>query len=422
MNVKAQLSEMTLEQVVSMTLSNNLDIQIAQNKEEVAGNLATKGQAGYLPSLGLNGAASYSNNNTNLEFAGGIAPVEVNGAQNTAVSAGIGLNYVVFNGFGRVNTYQALMSSHQLSELQARVLAENLTMDALNRFLDIQQNSLNLQTAYENLTISKDRYERTKIAVEAGAKNKLDLINAELDLNNDELAVESLIAAIEKQKAALNVLMGRDPYTPFFVSANTPIPDSISFDQAKELAMANNANIIMAQVSTELSEQNRKVIQSAQMPQLSMNASYGAQQSQNGAGIILSQKTLGFTGGFNLSIPIFNGGQLTTALKNAELNQESSEIELQKSMLSIQNEIKAAELDMGVVNASIKSQSQNVALASLALERAQISYKAGQISTNDLRLAQLNLMMAKNNLNDAVMSKIRLKYNISRLTGKLIAQ
>ena len=419
LSIYAQSNALELEQVISITIENNLDLAIASNNELAANRLASRSQANYLPSINFNSSASYSNSNTKLEFAGGLDPVEVNGAVNTALAANIGLNYVIFNGFGRMHSYQSLMSSADLTEVQSRVLTENLILEAVNTFLDIQLLQLDIQAALENLAISNDRLARTKIAVEAGAKSKLDLLNAEVDLNNDSLTYKSLIVELSKQKASLNILMGREPEFEMELSSSTPVPILMNKAEILDFTLNNNASILLAQISKNLMQHSRGVIQSAQYPQLNLNASYGVQSSQNGAGIILSQNNVGFSGGLNLSIPIFNGNQLNTALKNADLNIENSEIELQKTILLLKNEVYAAILDESLLKSNIATLNQNVRLADAALKRAQLSYDAGQISANDLRFAQLNLLLTKNQLNQANMNLIRLYYALSRLVGSL---
>ncbi|MBT8326862.1 MAG: TolC family protein [Bacteroidia bacterium] len=418
----AQLSELKLEDIVSKTLQNNLDLAIASNNAVVAKNLATKEQAGYLPTVSLNGTANYSNNNTNLEFAGGLPPVEVNGAVNTGYGANVGVNYVVFNGFTRENNYKALVNSSKLTDIQFKVLSENLVFDAVNRYLDIQQSKLDLQAAYDNLQISKDRVQRTKLANENGSKSKLDVLSATVDFNNDSLAVTTLITNIEKQKSSLSVLMGIDPSTPYFLSSDIPIPQSQDIEALTETALNNNATILLAKVATNLAEINTRALQGQRLPQVGLSMSYGLQENQNGAGIVLVQKTLGFNGGLSLSIPIYNGSQLKTALINSEIAEKTSSLELGKAILTIQNEMKAAQLDKELLNATIGAQQANLSLAELALERAKLAYNNGQISFNDLRMAQLQVLLSKNSLNQSNINLIRLYYAVNRLSGGLISE
>ena len=121
-------------------------------------------------------------------------------------------------------------------------------------------------------------------------------------------------------------------------------------------------------------------------------------------------------------MPIFNGNQLTTAIKNADLAKQNSELELAKSKLTIQNQLYAAELDSKQITRTLQAQEENITLAELALQRAQSSYRNGQISFNDLRVAQLNVLVAKNSANQAKINLVKLYYTVSRLSGGLLTQ
>jgi outer membrane protein TolC len=412
--------ELSLQQIISNALSQNFDIAIAKNNTTAASNQATKAQAGYYPSVNLNGNANYSINNTKLEFGGGFPDSEVNGAQNTNLGASIGFNYVIFKGFGRVHNYQNLMSTKQLNEVQAQVVAENLVLNIVNQYLDLQQNKLNLEAAIQNLVISKDRVNRVTLANKNGVKSKLDVLSAEVDLNNDSLSITNLTTAMAKQKANLNVLMGKDPKSDFTVPDAIDVPAELNIDQIETQALQNNSSMLLAHVSQSIASNQAEVAIGGRMPTLSANGSYGYSTAQNGAGIILSQSNLGFNGGLTLSMPIFNGNQLTTAIANTNLAQQNSELELNKAKLNIQNQLYAAQLDSKLITSTLLAQEENVRLADLALQRAQSSYNNGQISFNDLRVAQLNVLLAKNNTNQAKVNLVKLYYTVSRLSGGLL--
>jgi len=412
--------DLSLQQIISSALQQNFDIAIANNNTTAASNQATKAQAGYYPSVNLNGNANYSINNTKLKFGGGFPDAEVDGAQNTNLDANIGFNYVIFNGFGRVHTYQNLMGTQRLNEVQAKVVAENLVLDIVNRYLDLQQNKLDLSAANQNLAISEDRLQRVTLANENGAKSKLEVLSAKVDLNNDSLSVENLLTAIKKQQAALNVLMGRDPKTSFTIPTKIEVPADINIADTESKALQNNSSLLLAQVSQTLAANQAAIADGGRMPTLSASGAYGYSTAQNGAGIVLSQSNLGFNGGLTLSMPVFNGNQLTTAMKNADIAEQNSVLELAKAKLAIRNQLYTAELDSKLITRTLKAQEENVTLAELALQRAQASYSNGQVSFNDLRVAQLSVLIAKNNVNQAKINLVKLYYTVSRLGGGLL--
>lgn len=409
-----------LKQVVTVVLQENFDLAIAQNNTKASSNLATRGQAGYYPTINLNANSGYSNNNTELKFAGGLPDVEVNGAENTILSTNIGFNYIIFNGFGRVHTYQNLMNTQRLNEVQAKVVAENLVLEVVSQYLDLQQNKLNIEAAKQNLVLSQDRLKRAEIANQNGAKSKLDVLSAQVDLNNDSLSLLNLSNAVDKQKASLNLLMGKDPDTDLFISDEIDVPAELNIAEIESLALQNNSSILLAQVSQTLAASRFQIAEGSRMPTLLANGSYGYSTAQNGAGIILSQNNLGFNGGLTLTMPIFNGNQLTSAIVNADLARQNSELELNKAKLAIHYQLYAAELDSKLIASTLDAQQDNVRLAQAALERAQNSYTNGQVSFNDLRQAQLSLLVAKNNVNQAKINLVKLYYTVSRLGGGLL--
>jgi outer membrane protein TolC len=413
-------SALSLEKIIALALQSNYDVAIATNNISSANNNATKAQAGYLPNLNLNSGLNYSRNNTNLTFGGVVPDIEKDGVENTSYNVGVGFNYLVFNGFGRVHTYQSLMNTQQLTSLQSKIISENLVLDIVTRYLDIQQANLNLDAALDNIKISQDRLKRVTIGNENGSRNKLDVLSAQVDLNNDSLSILSLQTAIQKQLASLNTLMGRDPYTAIEVAKLIPIPAQQSMTVLREQALQNNATLLLAQVAEELAMHQTAITESRRLPTVNMTGNYGYNNAQNGAGVVLSQKTLGFSSGLTVTMPIFNGFQLTTALKNAELNQANKEIELKKAKLSIQNQLRSAELDIELMSQTITAQAQNIELAKTALERAQLSYSNGTITFNDLRIAQLNILLAQNNLNQAKINLVKVYYTTARLAGGLL--
>jgi outer membrane protein len=418
--LQAQTDSLKLQAVVAEVLENNLDIQLVQNQVQQAENMATKGQAGYLPSVNLNAGATYSNNNTNIEFAGGIPSVEVDGAVNTGLNANLGLNYVIYNGMGRVNTYKLLQNSKKLTNMQAQMMAENMVNDAINQYLNVQQTRLNMEASKANLAISKERVQRVKAARKFGAASSLDVLAAEVDLNNDSIALAQLEVNLDKQLATLNLLMARSITSPLMLSNEVPVASNINFSAITDKAKKNNSALLMAQISKSLAQNQLGVAESGRMPSLVANLGYGVQSTQNGAGIVLAQNNNGFNGGLTFSLPVFNGKQLSTAIKNAEIDLNSSATEIKKAELTIENQVYQAELDYKLLQQTIITQQKTIQLAQTALQRAQEMYRNGAISFTDLRAAQLSLLQAKNGLIIAEINLAKLHYGLLQVSGELL--
>jgi outer membrane protein len=414
------LDSFNLSDAIAMALKNNLDVQVADLRTLQSANLSTLGQAGYFPSLNATGNGSFSQNNTRLEFAGGLPDVERDGAVNTSFGGNLGLSYVAFNGFGRKFTYQNLKKQWGLSEVQSEILGENTAFEVINKYANIQQNRLDIAALEVNLRISAERLKYTKLAYQSGTKTSLDVMNAEMDYRNDSLSLFQRNIGLEKEILALKLLMGQSPDFMAAISNELPVPVVGNLDEVMEKALKSNVTLKLAELTLEISQNNVGISRSRMLPQLTLNAGYGAQQSQNGAGIILAQSTLGINSSAALAVPIFNGGQLSAALKNAQLQVVISEKEREQARLEIQHWVTNAFLDQSTLEMNISTLIGSVDLANLAVKRAQKSYQEGLIGYNDLRQVQLNALQVQNALNTAQLNLLKLRYSMLRLSGELL--
>ncbi len=410
----------SLMNVVARTLKSNYQIQVSEIQSKQALNLANLGQAGFFPQINANGSGAFSQNNTKLEFAGGLPDVERNGAINTSLGANIGLNYTVFNGFGRVYTYRNLVGQSLLTNIQAQIVAENLVFEAVSRFVSYQQNRLNAQLAEANLAVSQQRLAYVEAGNKTGARTKLDVLSAQVDLKNDSLVWIQAQTAAEKEAFALNVLMGEIPNKELVLSLDMPTPVLESEEALIQKVGSNASAVLLSQLSRDLSRNQFDLARSRQMPTLSINANYGYLNSQNGAGIILSQTNTGFNSSASLVVPIFNGKQLNNAVKNADLEVQRKGYEYEQAKLQAMQMVYEALADQKVLETQIYTLSQSVILSESALKRAQEAYANGQIQFNDLRAAQVNKLQAESALVSARMNLLRLRYSVKRLCGELL--
>lgn len=426
MGVQAQdslvgrVQALTLSNLVSRTLNSNYQIQVSQIQSQQVENLATRGQAGFFPQINANGSGAFSQNNTKLEFAGGLPDVERNGAVNTSLGANIGLIYTIFNGFGRVYNYRSLVQQSRLSQVQAKLLAENLVFEAISRYVNFQQARLNADIAKGNLGISEERLRYTQESVATGAKTQLDLLSAQLDFKNDSLLWMQSNVLAEKERFAINVLMGEDPNSPLDLSAEMPIPVLDNEATLVQKVTQNSSSVLLAQLSQELSQLQNNLAQSRRLPTVNVSANYGLLTSQNGAGIILSQSNVGFNSSASLVVPLFNGKQLTSAIKNSELDVKLRTYEYEQAKLTAAQLIYEALADQRVLETQIQTLSQSIDVSTRALSRAKEAYSTGQIRFNDLRTAQVNALQAEYALISARMNLLRLRYSVKRLCGELL--
>ena len=133
---------LTKEKALELTLANNYDIRVTKNNVATAKNNKSIYNSGYLPTVTGNAGARYSNNDTDIEFQDGTVN-SVTGAESETYNASVGLNYTIFNGFNRQNTFKRLKESYNLSELQARQVMENTVITLFIAYYEVGRLSEN---------------------------------------------------------------------------------------------------------------------------------------------------------------------------------------------------------------------------------------------------------------------------------------
>lgn len=416
----SQTSAYQIDDLISLALKENLSLAVTKNQQLASENLATKAQAGFLPSFAFTTSFNGSSSNTNLEFAVGLQPIEVKNAQNIGINSNIGLNYTIFNGFGRIHTYNALVNSQKMSYLQMRVISENLLLEVVNSYLDAQNARISLTITIQNFELSKERYARIEKAVKSGTSSNIDLLSAAFDKNQDSLQIMQLDGIFQKQKLVLNLLCGNQLPENWKLSEEIPTPDNINFDEIAEKTLKNEASILLARIAKDLSQNQLKIAEARRMPEVNLQAGYNYLNQRNGAGIILSQQVAGPAGTINFSIPIFNGKQLSTAIKNSELDFDSKVKEETLAKLRIETDLEFAKIDWKLLQKSLILQYDNVTLAETNYERATQAFQRGLITYIELRTIQLQIQRAKNLVTESNIQLLKLSYSLLRASGELL--
>lgn len=411
---------MPLETVIKEVLTNNFDVQSAKLDVAIANNSATKGNAGLLPNVSANGNAGYSNNNTELTFAGNIPPTNVDGAQNTNYGASLGVSYNIFQGFANLRNFDKLKLSENLNETQLRLTVENAVITVIGLYLDLAKLQEDQRALEETIEISKIRLNRAELAEQYGTNRSLDKLNAMVDLHQDSvnlLSLENQKQAIQRQ---LNFLMGKEINATVEASTDVSAFTDLTLASILSEAKQNSTVLALADMQRDMAELDQKLAKANQYPSISMNTSYGYNGSQNGAGIILEQKNVGFSAGVTVSIPIFSGGRTKIAIENAQYRMEKNDVVKQKNALEVEKQVYDFWSNYQFYTQLLQIENANLKTAELGLQRAENAYKLGQITSIEFRQAQLNVLGSKNRVNAAKFNLKKAEYQLIRLKGDLV--
>ncbi|GER58145.1 membrane protein [Patiriisocius marinus] len=411
---------LTKQDAIAETLQNNFGITIAAKNLEIADNNQGILNSGYLPSLTGTAGASYDIQDQEVTFQSGEANI-VDGAETTRYNASLNLSYTLFDGLGRYWDYKTFQEQYNVSKLQVRETMETTIIQMFSVYFEVARITENITVLEDVFFNTERRLKRAGYAFEYGQNNKLDVLNAEVDLVTDSINLLNARQLLANTKRDLNVISNLDLERDFTVDTTVVFIPQLVLENYIQEADTMNVRVLQAKKNKTISENNYKSSKSIYLPTVGLTGSYGWNEG-NFPSTSFSQASVstGFSAGLNLSWSLFDGGSGITSVKNAKIQIESQETLIEQIVKEVDRDILNAQGDYINRLKIYELQTQNVLTATNNFERSNEQYKLGQISSVELRQAQVNLLNAKTNKNLAKYQAKLAELQVLQLTGQLL--
>ena len=414
-------STLSLEDVLATSIKENIDIKIKTNELSQVKNYEKVGVLGVLPKIKLNGSASGNQGTSSLEFATDDFPtIDDAESESKSINGNVEFSYNLFNGLGSIYTYQKLKRQSDLKSVELLIQIEQILLKTAKQYFDVAYLQENNKIISEVLDISKDRYNRIKVQNEFGNASKLDLLSAEIDLNNDSVKLMNSEYELVEAKRQLNQTLNKSLDSEFNVENSVNINRDLIYSDLKQETLKNNNNILFQKYIVEIAKKDKKINSVSILPRVNISAQYGYNNTESNTSIILDQTNLGLTGFINFSWDIFDGLANRKITQNTKIQIESNKLQLDAINLQIEQEFNST-YQQYLNNVSlIDIEKRNLETSEKFFERAKEQFYQGQLSRNDFRLAQTDLSMSKNRLNQTKYKAKIAELNLYRLAGKII--
>lgn len=412
---------LTTEEAVKLTLEHNYGIKIANNAVEVAENNQGVLNSGYLPTLTTNAGASIDQQDTEGQLANGETRI-AEGAETRRYNASINLNYTLFDGLGRLYNYKRLKEEFQLSELEARETIETTMLQLFSIYYSVAQLYENNQALSETLFISKDRLTRAEYQFDYGQNTKLEVLNAEVDINNDSINLINNELQLKNTKRDLKVVLGNQLTFDFNVDTDINFLIQLNREDLLEKTKLNNVTLLQAEKNIAISQFDIKTSRAQLLPSIGLVGSYGWNESSNNSPLafVLQNTTTGVSAGLNLTWNLFDGGTTITRMKNAQINLETQKLQREQLIIDVERNFNNAWDDYQNRLTVYRVQEDNIRTAQNNFERTQEKFKLGQVTSIEFRQAQLNLLRAELSRNQAKYDAKLAELTVLQLSGELL--
>jgi outer membrane protein TolC len=415
----AQAQELlSLEDAVKIALENNYDIKIADNNSKIDATNNNLANAGMLPSLNAN----FTNNNSQLDTKqtqGDGTVRELDGAKNMNLTYGVGLDWTIFDGLSMFARKEQLnvLEEQGKAELQTAILTR--ISDVYTTYFDLVQQQQVLASIDTAIVISNQRVTTAQNRFSIGKASKLEVLNAQVDLNSDLSLQLRQKELIKISKIRLNELLVRDTQTDFKVAKEISLEQNLDFNELKATAEKQNPQLQAQILTKKVADLNLKQVKGNRYPTVRITSGYNFTRSEASLGFITQSSGQGFVYGVTATVPIFNGFLQNKNEKVAKYQVENANLLLEQQKLSLTAQLASLFASYQTNLELVKMEEKNLEIAKQNLDITLAKFKIGTITTIEFRTAQQNFVEAAVRYSNAQYVTKLSEINLKELAGTL---
>ena len=349
----------TLEECIRYAYDNNIQLKQQQLSVHQAENDLLQSKLNLLPSLNASGSYSASKGKVLDQNTFTI----ISGKTLYSAQGSIGANVNLFRGLEKKNTMDRNLYSLLASIENVEKLKNELSINIALYYLQIVHAQEQLAVVENQLKLTMLQVNRTAALVDAGSLPEGDLYDIQSQAARDELQIVTARNTLDISRLNLAQLLDLETRTNFQVV----IPDFSNLEISDLLASVDDvfatAETILPQVKAaeynlKVTEKQLAIARGYRSPTLSLAGGYNTRYSSTATRFDpVTQDELNYPfwdqfkdgiGSYvtvGVSIPIFNGWQVNTNIKNSKLNVQNYQYQLEFTKNNLYKEIQTAYAD-----------------------------------------------------------------------------
>jgi outer membrane protein len=422
---KAQTAPLSLKQALQQALKNKsvavkakLDVENGQNKIDEARSQA-------LPQISVNSGLTY---NPILQLS--ALPGELTGqpGKTTMVAFGqkwnsntsLSLSQTLFDQ-SVFTGLKAAKTTQQYYQLLAGLTDEQVIEQVATQYYQVLVQRQQLVVVDSNIATTT----RVKNVIDGQYKNglakKIDLDRSKVNLSNLDAQRQRLINSVQLQENTLKFYMGIPIETPITIPAS--VLDSIQpklamMDNAPDVKKLSDYQVLKKQ--EELLVLNKEATRAKYYPSLSLSGNYGYQGMGNSFPVGSGANWFDYASvGLNLKIPLFNGFQTRSKVRQADVDIRKLQEDIKDTELSLNLTHRNATTQLRNSIITLNNQKENIALAQEVYANSQNNYTQGLAPLTDLLDAESSLTTAQNNYTAALLDYRLAEIQLIKAQGNL---
>ncbi|HJN05839.1 MAG TPA: TolC family protein, partial [Bacteroidales bacterium] len=410
-NVTAQ-KLWTLEECINYAFENNIDIKQSVLSVDAADKDVLQSKYNLAPSVNASTSHTFGWGRSFDESANRYA-------SNNTQSSYFSLNSQVtlFNGLQLINNVRQKQFDYLAEKYASDKIRNDMSLNVAAAYLQILFTIELANNAQRQVDISKEQIERTKKQVDAGAVARGSLYDIEAQGAVDDANLVSASNNVMIAYLDLKQLLDMESNTEFDI--DKPVLEIMGNPTLLPAGMIYNKSVTImpeiksAEYRVESAQKGLSLVKGQRSPRLYASGSYGTNFSDQ-----LMKSYIPGQPGYNdmipfgdqfkenrngvlslgLSIPIFNGYQVSTNIKKSKIYYESVNLSLASEKLRLRKNIEEAYADAIAAYQTFISRQKSVEAFTEAFKYTEEKFNVGMVNSTDYNVVKIQLANAESNL------------------------
>ncbi|MCH5177330.1 MAG: TolC family protein [Prevotellaceae bacterium] len=400
-------SQWTLKECIAYAMEHNIQLKQRRLTTEQSELDVLQSQASLFPSLSFSTNQNVSwrpwsqsyVNLSNGTMTTTSSEVNYNG------SYGLNANWTVWNGGRNQKTVERNRLTRESSLYDTEETANSIQEQIVQYYVQILYQTEAVRVNGEVLEASKLQRDRAKVMVDVGSIARVDLMQLEAQVSQDEYNVVNAQTMLDNYKLQLKQLLeivdveAFDIVIPDVGDADVlaMIPDRESVYAA---AVNSRPEIQSGLLDIEAADVDIDIAKRGYYPSVSLMAGVGTSNTSGvHTGVPMQWKNnLNNSVGLTLSVPIFDNRQNKTNVAKARLSKQACELNLQNTKKELRSQIETYWLNARNAQQQYRSATTNVESMQASYDLVSEQFRLGLKNIVELTTGKNNLLQARQQL------------------------
>jgi outer membrane protein len=385
---------LTLDEAIEIARERNPQYRQAVYQRRAAGVRVRSSLGQFLPTVSASlGFSGYSSQRVTGEddFGKPVSLTDPIDFRGSSASQSIGGSLTLFDGLRNLNTLRASRATVSQYDAAEERAAQQLEAETTRRFYEVLRTERLVALEERLLESSRQQLAITERLFRTAGATREDVLGAQADLANQELAVARAQGDVEKAVLLLKEQMGVTEDVAIDPVGELPEvfdPSQLEGDHLVAAAGRANAELGRLEATATAAALRATAARGARWPTVRANASYsrGVSLSSYDALFELNPQNRTFSFGLSIDWSLFSGFQVSQQIAQADVDARTAEENLRAAQLRIGREVRSALIDVRNAYRGLQLARQSAELSRERLALAQERYAIADISFANLQL------------------------------------